>query len=259
MNLHTCLLTENDCYKAGRTIVPKGVMVHSTGANNPNLSRYVAPNDGLLGTPSSRHWNQSGTGACVHAFIGRLADGSVAVYQTLPWTARGWHSASGPKGSANNSHISFEICEDGLDDAGYFEAVYRQAVELTAMLCKQFGLDPLADGVVICHSEGHQRGIASNHADVMHWFPKHGKTMNDFRADVAREMEEGEEVTQEQFDAMMDNWLSRRAQMPVDKDAADLFAEAVSKGITDGSRPQSFSTRQEVALMVLAGSNVDKL
>ena len=77
MNLHTCLLTENDCYKAGRTIVPKGVMVHSTGANNPNLSRYVAPNDGLLGTPSSRHWNQSGTGACVHAFIGRLADGFI--------------------------------------------------------------------------------------------------------------------------------------------------------------------------------------
>ena len=24
------LLTENDCYKAGRHIVPKGVMVHST-------------------------------------------------------------------------------------------------------------------------------------------------------------------------------------------------------------------------------------
>ena len=57
-------------------------MVHSTGANNPNLCRYVAPNDGLLGQPSLRHWNQSGTGACVHAFIGKLADGSIAAYQT---------------------------------------------------------------------------------------------------------------------------------------------------------------------------------
>ena len=253
MELRTCLLTANPCYWAGGTITPRGVMVHSTGANNPNLSRYVAPNDGLLGTPSSRHWNQSGTGACVHAFIGRLADGSVAVYQTLPWTARGWHSASGPKGSANNSHISFEICEDGLDDAGYFEAVYRQAVELTAMLCKQFGLDPLADGVVICHSEGHQRGIASNHADVMHWFPKYGKTMDDFRADTAQQMkEEDGEMTQDQFDAMLNDWLSRQGKKEASSWARDGLAQAAAKGITDGTRPQSFATRQEVALMVNA-------
>lgn len=190
MNLHQCILTENDCYKAGRRIVPKGVMVHSTGANNPRLSRYVGPDDGLLGQPSSLHWNQSGTGACVHAFIGRLADGSVASYQTLPWTMRGWHCASGPRGSGKDTHISFEICEDGLTDAAYFAAVYREAVELTACLCAQFNLDPLADGVVICHQEGYQRGIASNHADVLHWFPRFGRSMDDFRADVAREMED---------------------------------------------------------------------
>ena len=34
MNLHRQLLTESDCYHAGRTITPKGVMIHSTGANN---------------------------------------------------------------------------------------------------------------------------------------------------------------------------------------------------------------------------------
>lgn len=190
MNLRTCILTGNDCYRAGRTIAPKGVMIHSTGANNPRLSRYVAPDDSLLGQPSSLHWNQSGTGACVHAFIGRLADGSVATYQTLPWDMRGWHCASGPRGSGKDTHISFEICEDSLTDAGYFAAVYREAVELTAMLCGAYGLDPLADGVVICHQEGYQRGIASNHADVLHWFPRFGRSMDDFRADVARKMED---------------------------------------------------------------------
>ena len=40
MRLLRCLLTENDCYRAGRTIAPKGIMVHSTGADNPNLKRY---------------------------------------------------------------------------------------------------------------------------------------------------------------------------------------------------------------------------
>lgn len=41
MNLRKLILTENACYKAGRKITPKGIMVHSTGANNPYLRRYV--------------------------------------------------------------------------------------------------------------------------------------------------------------------------------------------------------------------------
>ena len=36
----------------------------------------------------------------------------------------------------------------------------------------------------IDHSEGHKLGIASNHADVAHWFRLHGKSMDAFRADV---------------------------------------------------------------------------
>lgn len=251
MNLHVCMLKENDCYKAGRTIVPKGVMVHSTGANNPNLRRYVGPDDGLLGESSSRNWNQSGVGACVHAFIGRQKDGTVAIYQTLPWTMRGWHSASGPKGSANNTHISFEICEDDLSDETYFRAVYQEAVELTAYLCQRYGLDPKADGVVICHQEGHQRGIASNHADVLHWFPMYGKSMDDFRADVDQAMEE-ETVTQEQFNKMMEVYLKSRTKLAASDWAKEPLRQAVERGFTDGTSPQGFATRQEVAAMLNA-------
>ncbi len=199
MNLKQCILTRNQCYTAGRTIAPKGVMVHSTGANNPNLRRYVQPDDGLLGlNPNGNHWNRAGLNVCVHAFIGKLADGSVATYQTLPWNRRGWHAAAGRKGSANNTHIAFEICEDGLNDAAYFRAVYREAVELTAYLCKLYKLNPLKDGVVICHQEGYRRGIASNHGDVLHWFPKFGKTMDDFRVDVARTMKGEDEMTEKE-------------------------------------------------------------
>ena len=49
MNLQKLILTENACYKAGRKITVKGIMVHSTGANNPWLKRYVGPDDGKLG------------------------------------------------------------------------------------------------------------------------------------------------------------------------------------------------------------------
>ncbi len=103
MNLHKLLLTQNACYLAGQTIVPKGIMVHSTGCNNPWLRRYVGPDDGLLGVNgNSNHWNTyhpDGRAVCVHGFIGKLADGTIATYQTLPWNYRGWHAG----GAANNT------------------------------------------------------------------------------------------------------------------------------------------------------------
>ena len=186
MRLRQQFLTRNDCYQTQRTIRVKGVMVHSTGADNPRVCRYV-PGDAEIGfNAGGNHWDRSGLAKCVHAFVGKFADGEVGTVQTLPWDRRGWHAG----GAANNTHIGFEICEDGLTDPVYFAEVYREAAELTAMLCKRYGLDPLADGVVICHQEGCQRGVASNHADVLHWFPKMGRSMDDFRAEVVRLMKE---------------------------------------------------------------------
>lgn len=187
MNLHKLILTKNDCYKSNRYIKPKGIMVHSTGANNPYLKRYVGPDDGLLGVNTyNNHWNMGGVGACVHAFIGKLKDGSIATYQTLPWNMRGWHGG----GDSNNTHISFEICEDGLKNREYFNKVYKEAVELCVYLCKMYGL---TEKNIICHSEGYSQGIASNHGDVMHWFPKHGKSMDTFRSDVKKLLENKEQ------------------------------------------------------------------
>lgn len=251
MRLHKALLTHNDCYLRGRTIRPRGVMVHSTGANNPYLRRYIAPDDGRLGTPSPRHWNQSGVGACVHAMIGKLADGSVCTYQTLPWTMRGWHCGR----SGNDTHISFEICEDNLSDKSYFQATYQAAVELTVYLCRRFSLNPLADGVVLCHAEGYKKGIASNHADVLHWWSRYGVSMDDFRRDVAEKMKGGErDLTEQEVRAIVREEMAvaqaERDKMPPSDWAKDGLEKAKAAGITDGTRPRGFATREEVALMV---------
>lgn len=201
MNLLKCILTNNLCYKAGKTITPKGVMVHSTGANNKTLKRYVQPLEKdvagaydpdratlmkLLGTNKySNDWNHTDREACVHAFIGTLADGSIATVQTLPWNHKGWHAGNGTSGkSANSTHISFEICEDDLTSKSYFEKAKNEAVELTAMLCKLYNFDPLADGVIICHQDGYKRGIACNHGDTYLWWNRYKYTMDDFRAEV---------------------------------------------------------------------------
>lgn len=254
MRLYTQLLTHNSCYIKGEHIRPRGVMVHSTGCNNPYLRRYVSPGDERIGDPLSTHWNQSGVGACAHAFIGRLADGSIAAYQTLPWTMRGWHCG----GTGNDTHISFEICEDKLGDRAYFQATYQAAVELTAYLCKLYHLDPLADGVVLCHAEGYQRGIASNHADVLHWWRKFGVSMDDFRAAVAAALKGGErDLTEQEVRAIIREELAAaqtaRDKLPASDWAAEKLKQAVAAGITDGTRPRGWATREEVALMVAAG------
>lgn len=257
MRLQKQYLTKNDCYRAGRAIRPQGVMVHSTGSNNPSVARYV-PGDDVIGRNQyGNDWDRPGLEKCAHAFVGRFADGGVGTVQTLPWNRRGWHCGRGKNGSANDTHISFEICEDGLEDASYFAAVYQEAVELTAMLCREHNLDPLADGVVICHKEGYHRGIASNHGDVLHWFPKFGKTMDDFRADVARWMEGEDEMTQDQFDTMMENWLARRNNQPASDWAKPYIQEAIDAGVMTDiggtiQSPQGVVTRQELATVAAA-------
>jgi len=259
MRLRKQLLTRNYCYVCGGIIKPKGVMVHSTGANNPRVSRYV-PGDAEIGwNTGGNHWDQTNAewkqkygkvlNKCAHAFVGKFADGSVGTVQVLPWNMRGWHCA----GVGNNTHISFEICEDGLTDPAYFKAVYQEAAELTAYLCKQYNLDPLKDGVVICHAEGHKRGIASNHGDVLHWFPRHGKTMDDFRADVTRLLkgDDDEMLTYEQWKAYMEQYRKELGGLPTPSWGVSEMTQAVELGLTDGTRPQDLATRQEVVSMIV--------
>ena len=59
------------------------------------------------------------------------------------------------------------------------------------MLCKKYNLNPTADGVIISHSEGYKRGIASNHGDPEHLWRGLGLsyTMAGFRKDVKEAMD----------------------------------------------------------------------
>lgn len=180
--------TRNDCYKIGQKIAVKGLMLHSIGTPQPSASVLV------------NNYNQPGVSACVHAFIdGHTGD----VTQTLPWNYRGWHCGSGSNGSANNTHIGVEMCEPGTirytGGASFVDnnptatkrvvvRTYNAAVELFAYLCKKYDLNPTKDGVIISHSEGHKRGIASNHGDVEHLWNKFGLTMDQFRKDVKAAM-----------------------------------------------------------------------
>lgn len=194
-----CMMTNSTCYKQTSTMSIKGVLWHSTGANNPNLKRYVQPssNDAnytalmnLLGKNSyGNDWNHISHEAGVNAWIGLTQSGQVTTVQTLPWN----YKPRGCGGGCNNGWIQFEICEDGLTDKAYFNKVYKEACELTAYLCKKYGIDPKGTvsyngktvPTILCHWDSYKLGLGSSHYDVYNWFDKQGKTMNDVRNDVA--------------------------------------------------------------------------
>jgi len=99
-----------------------------------------------------------------------------------------------------------------LTDASYFNAVYKEAVELCVYLCKLYNL---TEKDIIGHYEGYQRGIASNHGDPKNWFPKHGKSMDTFRADVKSLLSEGAksgETEKKKYYRVSNRCLFRKSQ-----------------------------------------------
>lgn len=203
-----CMQTNSRCYKKTTEFKPKGILWHSTGANNPNIHRYVQPLESdtnydemikLLGKNKYKNdWNHKQVDAGLNCWIGKIANGTVTTVQTMPWNYKPWGCGGGSKGSCNNTHIQFEICEGSLSDKNYFNKVYQEACEITAYLCKMYDLDPkgtftykgMQVPVILCHADAHKLKLGSNHGDVLHWFKKHGKTMNDVRNDVAKLMGE---------------------------------------------------------------------
>lgn len=196
MTLIESYLTKNPCYTANvnrqdsryttfQVRGPIGLMLHSVGCAQPNAQVFI------------KGWNkESYDKACVHAFID---SNSGAVYQTLPWNYRGWHCG----GSGNNTHCGIEMCESSyityingyqftVSDKTKAQAdatrTYNAAVELFAMICNLYNLDPLTQ--ILSHKEGAAKGIASDHGDPEHYWRGLGMsyTMNGFRNDVKSAM-----------------------------------------------------------------------
>ena len=180
---------ENPCYKRGTKITPKGFMLHSVGCPQPDPNVFV------------KNWQSSGAFTCVHAVVGKEG----VIYQLLPWDMKAWHCGSGAKGSGNNFLISLEMTEpatiqytggsnwielgNGANTKAHVLATYANAVQVFALLCRQYGFNPLDSSVIMSHQEGHAMGIASNHGDVGHIWDKFGLTMDQFRQDVKGAME----------------------------------------------------------------------
>lgn len=257
-----CMQTQSTCYKSTRPMQVLGVLWHSTGANNPTLKRYVQPSEDdpnrdvlllrLGKNVNGNDWNHISKDAGLNCWIGKLADGTVTTIQTMPWNYRPWGCGSGKKGSCNNGWIQFEICEDGLTDPDYFGKIYQEACEITAYLCKLYGIDPhgtvnvngMAVPTILCHQDSYRFGLGSNHGDVLHWFPRFGKSMETARDDVAALIAASEEENNmpnpddASYEAFKKNMGQYRSELQ-DNDCGTWSQEArewaISTGLFAGS------------------------
>lgn len=221
MQIIPAFVTQNKCYQAGAPLTPRGIMLHSVGTPQPSARALVRYMD---------QYQPGGQSVCVHAVA--QADGTV--YQLLPWEMRGWHCG----GSANSTHIGVEMTEPSAgmtrnEAAKQIAGTYRTAVALFAELCKQYDLDPVQDGVLIGHAEGHRRGVASNHADPELLWNTYGIgfTMDGFRQDVYAEMHKNDEEDDE--DMIRYNTIEEVPSW-ARADAQRLINRGALQGNTDG-------------------------
>ena len=166
---------------------PVGIIVHSTGANNPYLKRYVNAPEICGENPYKNYFDRPDSNVCPHAVIGKDKNGEVRAAKLLPWNVCCWGCGSGSKGSYNYSpaYIQIEIAEDALNDRAYFEEAFGLAADLCQRLMKNY--PAIKPENIISHKEACTRGYASNHGDPEHWLARFGKNMDWFRAMVAPE------------------------------------------------------------------------
>lgn len=180
----------NGAYKAARSMPqgsPAGIIIHSTGANNPYLRRYVNAPAVVGANQYKNYFDRPDSSVCPHAIIGKMSNGAVRAAKLLPWNICCWGCGSGSKGSYNYApaYIQIEICEDGLADEAYFREAFGLAADLCQRLMRNY--PTIKPENIISHKEAHARGYASNHGDPEHWLFRFGRDMDWFRRQVTGE------------------------------------------------------------------------
>lgn len=212
--------------RPGIAMTPQFITIHSTG--NPsstaqNEADYVCKNS-------------------VRQASFHFVCDEKQIIQVLPTNEIAWHAGDGGSGTGNRKSIAIEICESGSR-----KAAVDNAVRLTKQLMDKFEIQP---GSVFQHHHWSGKNCPRILRDN-----KYMKDQIDWKYFTAKIREKGEEMTQEQFNDMMENYLESRAQKaPHDWSEEDRkWAEenGIIQGDPDGSkRYGSFITREEAAAMI---------
>lgn len=248
--------TNNRAYQAGKKITPTGAVNHSIGVAQPSADVIY------------NRMNVSSVSWGVNAILGDFHIGEGKIILAMPYNARPWGCGQGKYGSWNSTKVQWEVCEpaghtyaggtminyDVAKNQEFFDRMWKMLVCWNVYMVNKFGYDVSA---ISDHAEAHKLGYGSNHADMGHWLPKHGKSMNALRQEVqailnnpnvgltispeSPNVEEDEEMSPEKFEQL---WLNYRATLQ-DNDASDYSEEArawaKSNGLVQGGVDGTFN------------------
>jgi N-acetylmuramoyl-L-alanine amidase CwlA len=211
-------------YLPGRAGKVEYIVIHYTGIPND-----TAENNAVY---SAREY----TGVSAHYFVDENE-----VCQSVQDTDVAWHCGSkNPRHPycRNANSIGIEMCNSV---GGVPEAVRARTAAFVRQKMKEYGID--SSHVLRHYDVTGKRCPAPWVDDPQAWM--------DFKA-----LLEVEEVTQEQFDAMLEDYLARRNAKPASQWAVPYIQEAIDAGVMSDvggtiAAPLGFVTRQELAVVAV--------
>ena len=212
-------------YQSGRTVPVEYIVVHYTG----NWSDTAQNN--------ADYFARTVTGTSAHYFVDREE-----VWQSVREEDTAWHCGSShpvhPR-CRNSNSIGVEMC----DSAGEVpEKVRERTAGLVRELMERYQVPPER---VLRHYDVTGKRCPAPWVD-------HPGAWEEFR-DMLKE----ETMTQEQFDAMLEDYLLRRGEREASSWARPYLQQAAAAGVMVGTqggidRPQAFATREELAAVAAA-------
>lgn len=212
-------------YQPGRTQPVEYIVVHYTG----NWSDTAKNN--------ADYFARTVTGTSAHYFVDEEA-----VWQSVREEDTAWHCGSSQPvhpACRNANSIGVEMCNSA---GGVPPAVRDRTAALVRELMDKYGVP--AERVLRHYDVTGKKCPAP-------WVDRPGE-WEDFKRRL-----EAKAVTQEQFDAMLEDYLTRRRQRKASSWALPYIEQAVAAGAMTGEEggiqaPQSFATREELATVAAA-------
>jgi len=173
--------------RPGTPLIPKGVVIHETGNIN-----------GADAEAHYKYWNSSPAAKSSAHIV--LDDRQII--QLIPYTERAWHAGK----TANSRFIGIEICRCVPFDKAKFEKEWEAAVGFTAAIFKDvLGEDEVTADNLLSHSEVSKRWRETDHTDPDWYFAQGGKSMEDFRREVAERIK-----ARASYDQTVNNMINDR-------------------------------------------------
>ena len=177
------------------------------------------------------------------------SDGRIALY--VDEGDRSWASSNGP-----NDHraVTIEVASESVNPYKVTEKAIAALIDLLVDICQRNGIKRLVWSTNKADRVNHRNGCNMTvHRDFAakacpgdYLYALHG----DIAESVNKRLEDAEEVTQEQFNSMMETYLTQQREKETSTWSAASWERAKEAGVFDGTAPQAQLSREKAALVL---------